>query len=149
MDHVTMSAVRYFTGERVSLVAFEREDVDLVRRWINDEEITHFFGSRFPVSVFEQTQWYEHVQRDATKKKLLVCNEKKEKVGMVSLIRIDQKNRNCEIGVYIDPAHQHKGYAREALTLLMRFAFRELNMHKIYANVLAFNPSSIALFRSL
>ena len=68
---------------------------------------------------------------------------------MVSLFNIDHKNQNAKIGVYIIPDYQRKGYAKEALILLLTFAFYELNMHKIYATIHDYNIPSIKLFESV
>jgi ribosomal-protein-alanine N-acetyltransferase len=145
MDPVAQPVTDYFTGKRVDLVAMEREDIPLVARWINDERINAYNGSRFPVSLFEQTLWYEGTQKDRTRAKLIVRNKEGVPVGLGSLFKIDHRNRKAEIGVYIDPAHHRKGYAQEAMRMLMRFGFGELNLHKIYGYPLAFNEASTSM----
>jgi RimJ/RimL family protein N-acetyltransferase len=140
----------YFKGKKVSLVPFEKEDIPLVAKWNNIEELNAFSHSRFPVSVFEQTDWYEKTMKDKTKKKLLVMsNETKDKVGMVSLFEIDMKNRNSMIGSYVAPEFQGRGYAKEAKRLLIRFAFQELNLHKLYGNVIDFGDKVMGIDASI
>jgi RimJ/RimL family protein N-acetyltransferase len=136
----------YFQDKNIDLVAFEKHHTDMVAKWINDERINIPNGARFPVSEYEQAIWYERICKDTTKRKLIISSKNKEYVGMVSLFNIDYKNRNSEIGVYIVPNHQRKGYAKEALNLLLTFAFCELDMHKIYASIHAFNSPAIKLF---
>lgn len=136
----------YFKGKKVSLIAFEKEDIPLSAKWNNTEEINAFTHSRFPASIFEQEEWYEKTSRDKTKKKLIiVANETKEKVGMVSLFNIDYKNHNCEIGCYIGTEYQNRGYAKEAKRLMIRFAFEELNMHKIFGHVTDFRGKVLGI----
>lgn len=142
----TIKIRSYFQGKKVNLIAFEKDHVDMVAKWINDERINIGSGARFPVSKYEQVTWYENICRDKTKQKLIISTKKEEHVGMVSLFNIDHKNRNSEIGVYIIPNYQGKGYAKEALNLLLTFAFCELNMHKVYASVYSFNLPSSKLF---
>ena len=139
----------YFSDGRISLVPMEEGDVALVAGWINDERIGFFNGARFPVSLAEQTAWYRGVTGDRTKQKLLVVGPAGEKVGMVSLFGIDARNQNAEVGVYVSPDHQRQGYAAAALRLVLRFAFRELNLHRVHCAILGFNEASIRLFEGV
>ena len=66
MDSVGNPASIYFKGSKVFLVPFEKEDIAIIREWINDEEISFFQGARFPVSYEEQVKWYEKTQQDKT-----------------------------------------------------------------------------------
>jgi RimJ/RimL family protein N-acetyltransferase len=139
----------YFTGERIDLVALEKGDLPRVASWINDERIGFFNGARFPVSLAEQEAWFEGTVRDRTKKKLVIRTREGELAGMVSLFNLDAKNQNAEVGVYVAPEFHRRGYAAEALRMLVRFAFAELNLHKVYCTIFSFNPGSVRLFESV
>jgi RimJ/RimL family protein N-acetyltransferase len=140
---------KYFRGEKISLRAFDRKDIELAASWNNNEEITSYMLSRFPVSIYEQEKWYEKTMNDKTKKKLIIVNNtSKSSIGMVSLFNIDLKNLSAEVGVYLTPSAQGKGYAKEAIQLISRFAFNEMNMHKLYASVIEFNKASVKTFES-
>jgi diamine N-acetyltransferase len=149
MDNTLKPNLSYFKGSKVHLKAFEREDLELSLEWNNDEAINAYNGSRFPNSVLEQTQWYEKTQNDKTKKRLIICsNETGEKAGMVSLFNINERHRNSEIGIYLSPAFQKKGFAKESLMLLSKFALMELGLHKLYATICSFNTDSVKLFEA-
>ena len=61
-------------------------------------------------------------------------------VGFVYLNNIDWFSRNAEFGILIGERSKHgKGLAREALSLLVGYAFESLNLHKLYLRVVAFN----------
>lgn len=149
MDPVAQPVTDYFRGTRVDLVAVEREDLPLVAGWINDERVAAYQKSRFPVSLAEQAAWYESSQKDRSKQKLVVQNKEGVKVGLVSMFHLDHRNRHAEIGVYIAPEHHRRGYAAEAMRLIMRFGFGELNLHKIVSSVLAFNEASSSMVASV
>ncbi len=53
------------------------------------------------------------------------------------------------MGVEIGRAHRRRGYAREAVSLLLGYMFREERFHKCEVEVYAFNEASLALFRCL
>ena len=42
---------------------------------------------------------------------------------------------------------RRKGYGREALALLLRFAFEEMNLHRLSANIPAYNTAALAFFQ--
>ena len=149
MDSPLKPNLSYFKGSKVHLKPFEREDLQLSLEWNNNEAINAYNGSRFPNSVLEQTEWYEKTQKDKTKKRLVICsNETGGKAGMVSLFNINERHRNAEIGVYLSPEFQKKGFAKESLLLLAKFAFMELGLHKLYATIYFFNTDSVKLFES-
>ncbi len=139
--------MNYFRGKKINLIAIGKEHIEMTKEWINNEEITVHMGSRFPVNLYEQELWYKNVKKDKTKKKLII-NNKEENIGMISIFNIDYKNQNSEIGAYIIPSQQNKGYAKEAIKMMLEYSFYELNMHKIYALIYKSNILSLKLFKS-
>lgn len=146
MDNLVEKKV-YFNSDEIKLIPPEEEDIVLLQRWINLEEISYFNGSRFPVSYVEQKEYYQRLIKDSSKKKLIIVDKQNQKVGLISLMKIDYKNANAEIAVYIDPDYQNKGFASKSLKLMVNFAFYEMRMNKIYANILDFNVASIKTFQ--
>ena len=69
-------------------------------------------------------------------------------VGRISYFNVNTRNQSAEIGYLIGPDFRGKGYASEALELLLRYLFEELKMNRVYAQTGAFNASSIALLES-
>lgn len=66
-------------------------------------------------------------------------------VGRISYFNVNARNQSAEIGYLIGPEFRGKGYASEALGLLVRYLFEELKMNRVHAQTGAFNTSSIAL----
>lgn len=59
---------------------------------------------------------------------------------------MDFPNYRAEIGYLIAPAHWRKGLVSEALTAVITFAFEEMRLHSIEANI---NPQNEASRRLL
>lgn len=121
----------------------------LVAGWINDERIGYFNGARFPVSQAEQLAWFDASAKDLSKRKLMIQTADGEQVGLVTLFNLDHRHGHAELGVYVAPDHQRRGYAVEALRMLIRFAFEEMNLHKVYCTILDSNTGSVHLFERL
>ena len=67
-------------------------------------------------------------------------------IGNVVFWRMDFPNYRAEIGYLIDPAHWRKGLVSEALIEIIAFAFEEMKLHSIEANI---NPQNEASRRLL
>ena len=53
------------------------------------------------------------------------------------------------LGYYVFTPHARKGYLREGLELTVRYAFDELDLHRLEANIRPENVASVQLIRSL
>ncbi|WP_263399734.1 GNAT family N-acetyltransferase [Saccharopolyspora pogona] len=72
-----------------------------------------------------------------------------EPVGSVSTQDTDPCAGRFSHGVVISDEHQRRGYASDALLLLLRFMFGERRYHKCEARILAYNAASLALHDKL
>jgi diamine N-acetyltransferase len=52
------------------------------------------------------------------------------------------------VGILIHEDFRGKGFASEALSLLINYAFETLHMHQLFCNISTDNPESIRLFES-
>lgn len=67
-------------------------------------------------------------------------------IGTCSLFRFHEESRRAEIGYGIAPAYWRRGYTYEAVGALIRFAFRELGLNRLEAEI---DPRNVASARSL
>jgi diamine N-acetyltransferase len=72
--------------------------------------------------------------------------EKKVTIGTIDLYDIDVHNRRAGIGILIDQDHRQKGFGKQALELMSKYAFDFLYLHQIYAYIAKNNIYSIGLF---
>jgi RimJ/RimL family protein N-acetyltransferase len=75
--------------------------------------------------------------------------EDKAPVGMVSVREADPRNGTFALGVAIGRPHQRRGYATEAVLLVLRYLFGECRYQKCDVAVYADNRASLALFQRL
>ncbi|KAG6886178.1 hypothetical protein C0993_000696 [Termitomyces sp. T159_Od127] len=50
--------------------------------------------------------------------------------GNTGLFNVDETNKSCEIGILLSPHLHRKGYATEALYLVLKHAFEDRKMHR-------------------
>jgi len=70
-------------------------------------------------------------------------------IGAVSVWRTDQERRTVEVGWTLDPAHGGFGYATEAVTAVLQFAFERHDAHRAIAQMDARNDTSARLANRL
>ena len=79
----------------------------------------------------------------------LICrNEDGAIVGGAALSQIFRKAfQNAYLGYYLAEKFTGRGYMTEAVELVLRFAFKELKLHRVEANVQPENKASIAVLQ--
>jgi [ribosomal protein S5]-alanine N-acetyltransferase len=70
-------------------------------------------------------------------------------IGSVTLFNLDFYHRRAEIGYALGREFWGQGYMSEALTALLRYAFAELGLHRIEADIDPRNAASIRTVEKL
>lgn len=141
-----------FSGKRIRLRKMSREDVSIYHKWRNDIEVMQFTSPSLDVFTYNDTENFVNGMIESHNSKGYVIEEinTDKAIGVTSLINIDYGNRNAECIIDIgNKDYWSKGFGREAFELLLDFAFKELNLHKVYLRVFSFNERAIKLYQNL
>lgn len=133
---------------RVYLRALEPEDYKTSIKWRKDDEIWKMLGgTKYFVSEAYEKKWVENTIVESKDLKLAVCLFENDKyIGNVYMTDINMINRSCESHILIgERDYWGQGYAREALMLACKYMFEERNMHRIQANIIESNKSSLRM----
>lgn len=137
-------------GNKIHLRPIEIEDLDFLYSIENNELFWEVSHTQTPFSKYVLKQYLENAHLDIyeTKQLRLVVEEvsKKTQVGMIDLFDFNPQHRRVGIGILIHPNYQNKGFAFEALHLLINYCFSHLNSHQLYANITSDNEKSLSLF---
>lgn len=134
---------------RLVLRAVEEKDNAMLKELINDPDTEFMLGGwSFPVSSKDQDNWYESLRN--TNDTLRCIIEEKDNgnpIGSVMLTGIDYKNGTAEIHIKL-ATHEvrGKGYGTETIKMVVRYAFLELRLNCIYANINVLNTASWHMF---
>ncbi|MEX1263641.1 MAG: GNAT family protein [Actinomycetota bacterium] len=101
----------------------------------------------------EPGPWFERLltrNTTASDRSLLVCDaDEGSVVGVMNLSQIVMGPlRSAFLGYYAFEPFAGRGYMRAAMPLLLRYAFEDLGLHRLQANVQPANDASIALVRA-
>ncbi|MBU3106526.1 GNAT family N-acetyltransferase [Clostridium gasigenes] len=143
-----------YKGKLVELRAYKEEDIEIATNFINDEEIKKFLclGVPFPMTKWEEEAWVKSRKAGADfTYDFAVCDLKDGKyIGGCSINEANIKNKNCTIGIMIgDKDYWSKGYGTDALNILIKFIFEELNMEKVKLSVFGFNERAKACYKKV
>ena len=139
-------------GKLVNLRAREMSDVERNNRWMNDREVTEYLSMRYPLSLTAE----EASMRGVVSKPIsygdgvyfAIDTKGGEHIGHIGLNEMSAEHRKARLGVVIgEKAYWSKGYGTDAMLTFLRFAFDEMNFHRIDLGVDAENLGAMACYR--
>ena len=139
------------SGSAVRLRAVEPGDAALLYAWENDPAVWSVSGTLAPFSREALARFIEEQQRAdicrAGQLRLMIETLGGQAVGTIDLFEFDPHNRRAGVGILVyDPAVRGRGYASEALRLVIGYARELLRLHQLWCTVGADNRASLALF---
>jgi RimJ/RimL family protein N-acetyltransferase len=147
------ASICFWQGERVRLRAWEVEDAKSLYAAQWDSEAVRVLepGIQPPMSLAQIRDW---IARDATEShpnvlRLVIESSAGEVVGWINLRDWQNPAGTFTFAVRVYGPHQRQGYAREAVAIVLRYAFDELRCQKANSVTIAGNAASIELHRAL
>lgn len=129
------------TGERVRLRALGDDDAAVIWPWYDDQEFSQLDGWRYPSSHSQRVEWIRSVSAPGYGSVFLgIETEAGTLIGTVSLKRAIPEDRCAEFGIAIERGHWDKGYGTDATKTILRFAFGEMSLHRVWLRVSDYNP---------
>ncbi|MFW5805682.1 MAG: GNAT family N-acetyltransferase [Bacteroidales bacterium] len=136
----------------IHIRAIEPGDIDFLYACENDPDVWHVSNTHLPFSKHILRRYIEHAQEDiflAGQVRFIIAdNENNSPCGMLDFFDFDPFHRRAGIGIIICKEKRNKGYAKEALSLGINYAFEYLNLHQLFCNISASNNASRHLFES-
>jgi len=134
------------TGNLVRLTVEDPEkDAELFAQWIQDSEYQRLLDND-AARLFQAKSMREWIEKDADHIYLFIIRTLSDDrpVGFIDLGGIDWGARNGWVAIGIGLREDWgKGFGTEAMKVLLRFAFEELNLHRVNLNVFEYNPRAI------
>ncbi|MGH7861094.1 MAG: GNAT family N-acetyltransferase, partial [Candidatus Dormibacteraceae bacterium] len=140
-------------GKAARLRAVEPEDWRAFSRWDLDTEMARSaYFIPFPRSEEAARKWTAELadrEYPSHEFRWVIENVDREAVGTLNTHHCDPRNGTFQYGIAISSEHRRRGYARDAIELVLAYFFRELRYQKANVSVYAFNDASFALHRRL
>jgi RimJ/RimL family protein N-acetyltransferase len=134
-------------GKGIVLRGIERTDLPKILELRKDAELERLvYGAPFPHSLagleaaFDADAAKPAADRDGFEMGIEVDGTL---IGRISLFHFDRIARTCRLGISIERSVWNKGYGRDAVSTILRYAFEDLNLHRVSLDTMASNERAI------
>ena len=129
-------------GAKVTLRPARENDAEHFVRWFADMDVTRFLNRRTAISLQQEQEFLKKIG-ESKDDVFWVLEADGKAIGATGIHRIDWLDANGATGIMIgEKDYWRRGYATEAMELRTRYAFRELNLHKLLTEVDSENEAS-------
>lgn len=128
----------------------KEKDIDGMLEWMHDPEIQKYFHVTMTERTREDVQQFikSAVANPIEGKDIhyAIADDDDEYLGTISLKHVDLISLNAEYAISLRKCAQGKGIAAWATKEILKIAFEEFLLHRIYLNVLSDNQKAIRLY---
>jgi len=149
-------AAQLFEGQDIRFGPIDYDkDPQVEAKWTHNAEFMRLYdvNPARPLSAGIVKKQYEKLEKRMEEDKdlyhfMIRAKADDRLLGKAEVQRIEWTNGNGQIRIGIGAAEDRcKGYGTQALRMLLRFAFAELNLFRMSANVPEYNEGAIALLK--
>jgi UDP-4-amino-4,6-dideoxy-N-acetyl-beta-L-altrosamine N-acetyltransferase len=134
-------------GTLTRLRRIERDDIPTFVRWFADPEVREFLLLNRPISIAEEEQWFVQQLQSQNAELFAIETNDGIHIGNIGLHDINWLHRAAEMGIVIGhKQYWSKGYGSDAIRTLLRFAFDEMNLHRVQLTVYEDNARAIRAY---
>ncbi|MDR0267227.1 GNAT family N-acetyltransferase [Paenibacillus sp.] len=132
--------------ERLTLRPFSLEDAKVVQELASDKyiaETTLYIPHPYEDGIAEKwiTSHLDNFNEDRSLELAIVHNEEKYLIGAIC-IGYNKQFDHGELAYWIGKQYKNNGYCTEAAKGIVKFAFEEMKLNRIFARYLGKNPAS-------
>lgn len=142
-----------FRGKKVRLARLSKDDAPRMAEWTRDSGYLRLQDTEIAAmeTSEEVAAFIERENESSTSYAFAIRRTADDiLIGTVGLYDIAWANRTAWVGVGIgDRDNWGKGYGSEAMELVIRYAFDELNLHRLQLTVIAYNPRAQEMYEKL
>jgi RimJ/RimL family protein N-acetyltransferase len=137
-------------GERVVLRPIEAGDRERLYELVETIEVRALASSHPPLPVsLEETEardrrWIEEDRPDSA---WFAIDVDAETVGICGLQSIDHYHQRAEVGIRIGKPYWGRGHGQDAVRTVVEYGFSQLNLVKIWLQVLADDERAVGAYR--
>jgi hypothetical protein len=149
-------------GKQIILEEIMPENIEKMRVWRNNIQLRQYFREWKDISTDMQEKWYNERGNNSNPKHIyfqimardmsLNSEEAQTKarflIGCCGILNVDWRLRSGELSIFLAPEYHRRGFGKEALNLLIDYAFREVNLHKFWGECYDSNDA-IKLYHSV
>ena len=126
----------------------EQKDAPFMLEWMHDETITCNFRYPFANMTLEKAKNFIKYSFDEENQHFAITDDKDEYMGTISLKRISERDHNAEYAIVTRKKAHGTGIAERATMEILKYAFNDLGLHRVYLTVLSDNVAARRLYEN-
>lgn len=138
-------------GHKINLRKISKSDAESIYQNAKDKDICRGVPLPMPYTLKSAEEFIKLTQKYwKNKSEAQFGIEDKETgkiIGMIGLMNLDFKAKKAEVGYWVGKKYWGKGIAKEALKLILKYAFKDLKLNRVYAKVASMNVPSCKLLK--
>ena len=142
-----------YIGELVKLRDYGKEDIESAKNFINDPEVKQYVEPGIPYlyTLANEEKWYESISARSDIYHFAIEDRKTGKyIGGCGINEVDWKNSKVVVGIFIgDADYRNHGYGTDAMKVLVKFIFEQMNINKIKLGAYSFNQRAIKCYEKV
>jgi len=135
----------FIQGDIIDLVPLNSEHINLYAKWKNNPNVRIYARYIIPQTVEDMKKFFEP-SKDKIKREInfeIWHKKTKKPIGTGIVSGIDWYGQTASLGLIIgEPEYWGQKIGEEATGLMVKYAFNELNLYKIYAGINSANIGS-------
>lgn len=128
--------------ELINFIDLNNEEKEMILQWRNDQHIRKWMYNVNIISLESHLKYIELLKNSQYKKYFLV-RKNNESIGVINFVNIT--NDSAHMGIYANP--RNKGVGKILLDNISKYAFEELKVKKVIAEVFTENTKAYALYK--
>ena len=135
----------------IKLRTLEDTDLDFLFSLENDKSLWAVSGTTEPFSLVQLANYISHAKQDIAiaEQFRFVIDWQGKAIGCIDLYEYNFKRQNAGVGIVILKQYRRKGFAKQSLTLLIKYAWEKLHLKQLHTGIFSDNKASLALFQSV
>ena len=135
---------------RVELHPLKLGDIDYIMTWVNDPDVVKNFKNFKGFTKHEESKLLKKIIKSKNDKAFSVFRRSDGTyLGQCAINQISWANKLGRFAIFITKENWGKGYAEEAIRILINFAFRKLKLHKIWGVCWATNKKAWHIYKKI
>jgi RimJ/RimL family protein N-acetyltransferase len=137
-------------GKKCYLSPIDVNDAEKYTEWLNDSDMTQYLVGLGPININVQKMKGNLENASNDHNYSIIDIDTNELIGDCGFSSINHLNQTSEIEIYIgNKKYWDKGYGTEALSLLLDYGFKSLNLHNVFLQVVSFNERAIRSYEKI
>ncbi len=130
----------------INFINLSDSEREIVRLWRNNEIIMKWMYQDHLISFEEHSNFINKLRADNNNFYWMIKKNTGDYIGVISLNRIDLRNKNAYFGIYSNPESKLSGGGGLLIECLKKLAFDIINLHTLKLEVIESNKRAIDFY---